>query len=359
MFFNIGMSSSINFPVHLTHLGLCIDLDPGWTITSDFVSKGLNENKCTIYFRETHIEIDVGVNRAFPLFYNNENISNIIPYDTEYTDENDTGVINNQVQIKQPTQSIIFKSLGLADCELLDHLYDYLDTKIKTFNSDLPIKLFPTGGVDISLLISFILKHKIPYELLTAEYKAMDYFTCHNRNLIGRHWAYRDIHYWTSPSILLSGTHGDEMMLRNPQHAYIVGKLNGENILDTLKDHTSYYHSDYFLRKKHQHLYDKADQLMLTAEQANNFILKSNASDYQHWHLGETLTWTPLNDLKITNIFLNFSYQTLRGQILDAAVTKELIKRNNPKHLSLISPQKNINHFNHLYKIFEKTEELS
>ena len=98
---------------------------------------------------------------------------------------------------------------------------------------------------------------------------------------------------------------------------------------------------------------------MLTAEQANNFILKSNASDYQHWHLGETLTWTPLNDLKITNIFLNFSYQTLRGQILDAAVTKELIKRNNPNHLSLISPQKNINHFNHLYKIFEKTEELS
>lgn len=359
MFFNISITRNDNFPIHLEHNGVCIDLDPGWTLTETKLYKGLKENQCTINLLDTGIEIDTGDKRAFPVYYNNDNVSNLINYETVYNTNEDLSLFNDTVKFLKTPHSTEFKNLNLNDCELFDCLYDYLDDKIKNFETDSPIKIFPTGGVDISLLISFILKHKKKYELLTYEYKDMDYFVCHNRSLIGNNWAYRDIHYWREPSILLSGTHGDEMMLRLPQHAYMLGKINGENILGTLKDNPNLYHSHYYLRSKQQKSYDEVDSLNLNESQAKDFILGRNSFDYQHWHLGKTLTWTPLNDLTITNIMLNFSYDFLRQQFLDAGISKKLIERNNPQHLKLVSKQKNIDHFNHLHKIFEGQQSLS
>jgi hypothetical protein len=359
MFFNIGLTRNDRFPVHLEHKGLYIDLDTGWTITDSTIHKGLSENQCTFKLVDSGIEIEMGTKRAFPVYYNDSNVSNLIDYEKKYTTNSDLSLINNSITLLKTPHSTEFKNLNLNDSELFDCLYEYIDNKIKNFDTELPIKIFPTGGIDISLLISFILKHNKKYELLTYEHKDMDYFICHNRSLIGNNWAYRDIHYWKEPSMLLSGTHGDEMMLRLPQHAYVLGKLNGENILDTLRNNHNLYHSHYYLRSKQQKSYDEIDSLNLNDSQAKDFILGRNSFDYQHWHLGETLTWTPLNDLEITNIMLNFSYDFLRQQFLDAGISKKLIERNNPEHLKLVSKQKNIDHFNHLHKIFEGKESLS
>jgi len=358
MFFNIGRTRNDNFPFHVEHRGLHIDLDPGWNISDSMIHKGLAENQCTLKLLDTGIEVDMGVKRSFPLYYNSDNVSNLFNYDMQYTTNSGLSLLDDAVKVLVTPHSTKFKNLNLNDSQLFDYLYEYIDSKIKNFKTDLPIKIFPTGGVDISLLISFILKHNKKYELLTYEYKDMDYFICHNRALIGNNWAYRDIHYWTKPSILLSGTLGDEMMLRNPQHAYMMGKIHGENILDELRKNPNLYHSHYYLRSKQQKFYDESDRLNLNEAQAKDFILGRNCFDYQHWHLGETLTWTPLDDLEIANIMLNFSYDFLRQQFLDAGISKKLIERNNPNHLKLVSKQKNIDHFNHLYKIFEGAEIL-
>ena len=280
-------------------------------------------------------------------------------YEIQYGANDGISLLDHSVKFLKNSYSTKFKNLNLPDDEIFDYLYEYIDNKIKNFETDLPIKLFPTGGVDISLLISFIIKHKKKYELLTYEHKDMDYFICHNRAAIGNNWAYRDIHYWTKPSILLSGTHGDEMMLRLPQHAYMLGKINGENILDELRNNTELYHSHYYLRSKQQKSYDEVNSLNLNESQTKEFILGRNSFDYQHWHMGETLTWTPLNDLTITNIMLNFRYAALRDQFLDAGISKKLIARNNPEHLKLISKLKNVDHFGHLHKLFEGIEKLS
>jgi len=357
MFFNIGPTPSDRFPVHVEHAGMCIDLDLGWTINDTIIYKGLPGNECTIQLTTDGIVVDPGPRRTFPVYYNSFNISNLIDYKTTYTSGQDLQVLNARVLAN--TESTTFTKLDLNDDELLDYLYDYIDDKVKNFNPGLPIKVFPTGGVDVALIISFILKHKKDYEFLNAEYKAMDYFTCHNRDNIGNNWAYRDIHYWTEPSILMSGTLGDEMMLRNPQHAYMLAKLNGEDIIEILKANPNLYHSHYYSRSKLKYFYDEADALNLDEEKTKNFILGRNSFDYQHWHMGETLTWTPLNDLIITNIMLNFSYAALRDQFLDAGISKKLIARNNPEHLKLVSKLKNVNHFGHLYKLFEGIDTLS
>ena len=357
MFFNIGSKVSDRFPVQIEHAGMFIGLDPGWNITDKVIYKGLAGNECTIYLNEDTIVVNPGPRRTFPVYYNEDNISNLIEYKTIYSSGQDLTVCNAKVLAN--TESTTFTKLDLNDTELLDYLYDYIDDKVKNFNPGLPIKVFPTGGVDVALIISFILKHKKDYELLNVEYKTMDYFTCHNRASIGNNWAYRDIHYWTTPSILLSGTHGDEMMLRYPQHAYMLAKLNGENIIETLKANPDLYHSHYYSRSKLNYFYEEADALNLNEDQTKDFILGRNSFDYQHWHMGETLTWTPLNDLTIANIMLNFSYSILRDQFLDAGISKKLISRNNPEHLKLVSKLKNVDHFGHLYKLFEGIDSLS
>jgi hypothetical protein len=357
MFFNISSNFSDRFPVQVEHAGMFIGLDPGWNINDKVIYKGLPGNECTIYLNADNIVVDPGPRRTFPVYYNQDSISNLINYSSTYISEQALTVLNATVLAN--TESTTFTKLDLNDDELLDYLYNYIDAKVKNFNPRLPIKVFPTGGVDVALVISFILKHKKDYEFLNAEYKAMDYFTCHNRSSIGNNWAYRDIHYWTTPSILMSGTLGDEMMLRNPQHAYMLSKLNSENIIETLKANPGLYHSHYYSRSKHKHFYDEADALNLDEEQTKNFILGRNSFDYQHWHMGETLTWTPLNDLTITNIMLNFSYSVLRDQFLDAGISKKLLARNNPEHLKLVSKLKNVDHFGHLYKLFEGTDTLS
>jgi len=355
MFFNIGRDRNNEFPVHVEYAGLCISLDNGWTNDNGVISKGLKDNNCVITCKYNKIEITVERRRTFPLFYDDDHISNIINYANEYYINEDLTVLNNTVTVIKSCEPRQFTDLKLNDTQLFDYLYEYLDDKVTNFEDQAPIKFFPTGGVDTGVIMSFVLKHKIPFELLTAEYKDMDYFTCHSRSRLGKFWAYRNIHHWKDPSILLSGTNGDEMMLRNPHDAYLIGKLHGENILKTLADHNT-YHSDYFLRSKHKPGYNDIDNLVLTPEQAKQHVIDRNYCDYQHWHLGNTLTWTPLNDLTLINIMLNFSYPCVRSQLLDAGISKQLIERNNPDLLKFVSPAKNNMNFQHLHKVFEGLE---
>lgn len=355
MFFNISRDSNNEFPVHIKYAGLSIDLDNGWQNNNGVISKGLKDNNCVITCKDDKIEITVDRRRTFPLFYNDENISNIIDYPNTFYADEDLTVLNNTVTVIKSSEPRQFTDLHLTDDQLFDYLYQYLDDKVSNFADQAPIKFFPTGGVDTGVIISFMLKHKLPFELLTAEYKDMDYFTCHTRPRLGKFWAYRNIHHWKEPSILLSGTNGDEMMLRNPHDAYLMGKVHGEDILKTLSS-TVTYHSHYFLRNKHKPGYDEIDQLGLDLAQARQRIIDRNYCDYQHWHLGNTLTWTPLNDLTLINIMLNFSYPYVRTQLLDAGISKQLIARNDPAFLKFVSPSKNNMNFQHLTTVFEGLE---
>ena len=354
MFFNIGPVPNKGFPVHVNYAGLSIDLDNGWTITDDKIYKGIDGVECSIHLANNTISINPGKRRTFPVFYNDTSISNIISYDNQWYEHNPL-VIGN-ITLQPNSEQWVFKQLDLTDEQLFDCLYDYLDTKIKNFMPDVPIRFFPTGGVDTTVIFSFLVKHNKPYEILTAEIKEMDHFACYNRPNFGKFWCYQDIHHWKEHSILLSGANGDEAMLRNPQHAYMLAKLNGENILDTLADIPDSYHSAYYLKSKHKPSYQAIDNFNLNLEESRNYILNSVTFDFQHWHLGNTLTWTPLNDLELTNIMLNFSYPYIREQFIDATITKQLIARNNSDLLKYVSQSKNNVNFENLVNVFEGRE---
>jgi hypothetical protein len=65
------------------------------------------------------------------------------------------------------------------------------------------------------------------------------------------------------------------------------------------------------------------------------------ANDWQHWHLGETLHWTPLRDLEIFKILMRLPLSDAIDQIMDSTLSRALIEKNVPGATELISDQKN------------------
>jgi hypothetical protein len=66
-----------------------------------------------------------------------------------------------------------------------------------------------------------------------------------------------------------------------------------------------------------------------------------NINDWQHWHLGNTLTWTPFRDLEMFKLFARLSVDDLKKQMMCSAVQIELIRRSSPELLSGLANQKN------------------
>jgi hypothetical protein len=64
-------------------------------------------------------------------------------------------------------------------------------------------------------------------------------------------------------------------------------------------------------------------------------------NDWQHWHIGNTLTWTPLRDLEIAKLLFRLPVDDLLGQIMNSDISCRLIEQNKPGLTKVISDQKN------------------
>ena len=95
------------------------------------------------------------------------------------------------------------------------------------------------------------------------------------------------------------------------------------------------FHYTYFKSKTFKSAAFKNKQLLLL-----NLML-STYNDFQHWHLGNTLTWTPLRDPEIFKTVLSLDQESTIQQVMDGAITKALIKRNDPQLINALGKQKN------------------
>ena len=100
----------------------------------------------------------------------------------------------------------------------------------------------------------------------------------------------------------------------------------------------------------HHHLFQKSS--------LNNQVLNILANDYQHWHLGNTLTWTPYKDIKIVKILLQCPIDELIPQLLDGRLSKDLIIDYNPAIIDYLSEYKNHNARENLPKLHEYHSKL-
>ena len=82
--------------------------------------------------------------------------------------------------------------------------------------------------------------------------------------------------------------------------------------------------------------------------------LNVNLNDHQHWHLDNTLTFTPLKDLEITKIMLRMPQEDIVAQIFDGMISKELIRRNFPDLLQFVNRHKNVSNQTTLWRLYQQ-----
>jgi hypothetical protein len=374
MFFSISKIQNEDFPNHLVKNGLHIDFDNGWTVTDNFIYKGYIDSGilkdvidvdqlrtstgkfCVLYFANDGTEIITGERQKFPMYidYENNTVTNIgiAPHTTASIRINVSTITITSPPLKT------FTKLNLTDEEIINEVDNILSTSICKFKTDTPLKLFLSGGVDTLLLASYLIKNDIDYELIMYEHTDMDYFLCRTRSKLKHFWAYPTLQHWRTPNVLISGANGDEMLLRNPIDAFHFFKYNGADLVSACQEN-NLYHSKHFLKEKHIKLYSELDNSSFSSEEElKNYILNRNAIDYQHWHLGNTLTFTPFDNLELNQLMLNLSNEQLSEQLLDAQITKLLIEKNAPELLKYLSPAKNYKNFENLSYIYDGRKKL-
>jgi len=370
MFFHIDKQSQENYPCHWQLGNFSISTDTGWQLAQagdrvvlykGYVDNGpiesfleqivqqvtpqLTGNFCLLTLDQGKVCIKTDLYRSFPIYIGNHNVNNLIPQDriawcdSLVTVDNDFCVTENKFDVIGNTEIKI---------SAIDDIDARLTKKVQQFGQQVsqPIKIFLSGGVDTLLVYSYVKKLQIPHELVWNQHCDLDWFTLQNHSEMQKHWGYTQIHYWKDSTVLASGAPGDEFTLRSPTTANWYLLHHGTNILDLLLDYPSCLHREYFTRytdalRQQIQSYKPADSdADLVWKLCNNV-----SNDWQHWHIGKTLTWTPLRDLELFKMFLSLPRELATQQIMDSAVSKTLIERNSPGLTAVLSDQKNHGNF--------------
>jgi hypothetical protein len=364
MFFSISLTQHDNFAMHWQVDHIHVDTDNGWKSqelnNQLFIYKGYTDqgkldqqltsvdhltlgNFCIIIIDRLQKKIRIVADRyrSFPIYFENgHQVNNLVLLSmTAWTDsllelDFDLNVTEHKVDVIGSIDSA-----ELSYESALDQVHAILIEKTRNFlhNNTLPLKVFLSGGVDTLLVYSYLKNAGAEFELIDYDHLEHDYFWRENDHLIKRNWGYKQLHHWRQPCVLASGTPGDEFMIRSPTTTNLYLSRYNTSIPQLLEQYPNCLHYSYFskymdlFKEQHQTEQDTSDQAIC------NILI----NDWQHWHLGNTITWTPLRDLKIIKILLRMPLLHTINQIIDSEFSKCLIERNVPGATQFISDQKN------------------
>lgn len=362
MFFSIAKTRLNNYPSSQKIHNFYFNCDLGWEFVVDtdaiYAFKGyatdnflenivklkLYENKlkgnfCIIKFTSNNVNIFSNYIRPFPLYLSDNELTNFIE-DKHYSRQlwaNELVALDSNFNLTSAREKIdltVIKTDNIATAvdkikTLLiqneKHTADYFDDK--------PVITFRTGGLDTGLVCALINYLKVDAELTVDDVFEEDTgFVKNNLGSLRKLWGYNQLHNWQESRVIVTGSHGDEYFLRGPKLIATHCAWHDVNFLELLEKNTNCYHYHYFKRDKNLKIFKEAwenrhylkkkfpHKLLLTAH-----LINENANDYQHWHLDNTISWTPLKDLDITRILLGLDIEELIPQFLDGAISKQLI----------------------------------
>jgi hypothetical protein len=311
-------------------------------------------NFCVIVYDPVADEIKIKTDkyRSFPIFVDpSHEINNLVKYD--YIIWADSLItINSELSVNE----VKFDVIGKIDTDPLplsvavDKIDKILNLKTQQFvsHNKRPIQVFLSGGVDSLLVYSYLQKYTNDYQLVKCQHIDYDRFWLLNSHLLKQFWGYQQIHHWNHPCVLTSGAPGDEFMLRSPTTVDLLLKANNYSMLELLSQPqwNNCLHYSYYQKSKHTKLFQE-QTVDLSMDSASLYWNLCNivVNDWQHWHLGNTLTWTPLRDLEIFKLFLRIPIEQSLPKIMNSAVSKQLIDQNKNGLTKLISDQKNTDNY--------------
>jgi hypothetical protein len=305
-------------------------------------------NFCVLVYNSDSntLKIKTDKYRSFPIYYDTTGVTNLLK--TENTAWADSQIeINPDLSIAETKFNIVgeIDATPLTVDQVIEKVNAILEEKTQNFikYADNPIKTFLSGGVDSLLVYSYLQRYTDEFELVKCQHIDYDEFWLKNSGTLKSYWAYSQIHHWNDPCILTSGAPGDEFMLRSPTTINMFVRHYNKSVLDLLESPpwNASLHYTYFKRDKNLEGFAQPIDSTLSKEKLFWEMCNIVVNDWQHWHLGNTLTWTPLRDLEIFKLFLRLPVEQSWGQIFDSEISKKLIEKNKPGLTQLISDQKN------------------
>lgn len=374
MFFSISKQKDARFLNHQPLGSFYFSHDNEWQIDKNSFFKGYRTpnvshgNWTEIYLTDSgEIKVFHDILRSYPLWWDEENkvLTNLNGSGERiWADETITIKSDNTPKIKK-TELLNFVDDTLKKSDdftnwVVENLSQKLIDFIDTYGNE-SLKFFLTGGIDTGTIFA-LLKYNNKtsnIDMLKHEYFYYDEFLNKNIKVIqNNHWAYNQIHHWDYKCFLLSGACGDEFWFRGPYIISLWAAWHDVDLIKLLQKHKG-YHVGYFLKEKNIHIFEenfknrhKLQEIYPTYQSLRHQILNINANDNQHWHLNNTITWTPFKDLEITNKILSLPFDDIIDQIIDAKLNKNVINAMSPDVLNGISDTKNVNNRKNLKNIF-------
>ena len=357
MFFTVALEPDQRFPNNYQLDGIWINCDPGWQQVDNTFYKGYADNYCRITVDAGCARVEHSIPRSFPLWSTPGRITNLAIESTAHWIDDVVSMDQlGAVTVNKAQLDLVVPVTAITINRAQQQIRQLLDAKLSQVPAG--IKLFCSGGLDTLLLYS-MLAGRHDFELVTDDHYESDTFTEQNCAALNCFWAYKQIHHWTQPTWLATGSHGDEYFLRGPVAIATLTAWHDINFGQLLADNPGCYHYHYF--SKYNDLWTDAwrtrrelQNKYATVQELNNQVLNILANDYQHWHLGNTLTWTPYKDIEIIKILLQCPIDELIPQFLDGQITKWLIEYYSPGMLKFLSTYKNYNSKENLPKLIAK-----
>ena len=370
MFFSVSTKPDSRFTHSTKFQNLVVSYDSGWHCAGNYLYKGYANdfalaaqldcidqqpgNFCVMVFDHEQGTVTVKTSRyrSFPICVNANCIDNLTETVADRIIWSNTEItVDQQLQIteRELDQLGTVPTDVVSTEEVVDRIYNIIDRTVASFlrNNRLPLKVFLSGGVDSMLVYSFLCRHTDQFELVPGEAFEFDDFWTRNKDAICNSWAYNQLHHWLNPCVLMTGTPGDEYMLRSPALANMYLMHHRTSIPEQLDVYGPCMQHRYFSKAENMDIFQaqladkKVQQLVTSRAGLFRQLCNENINDYQHWHLGNTLTWTPLRDLEIFKLMLQLPVEVAVDQIMDSTVSKQLIARNNPELLNYVAVEKN------------------
>ena len=392
MFFSITQEPDLRFPNQCQVNHAWFNSDNGWTrldsailgtvfykgycdtrsmaaVVNDFDHAGAyTGNYCVVQFTLDRIILRHSRNRSFELWYSDTCITNLP------TEDVTTNIwASHEVHIDRDWQltltPVVTDRLPLPEKLTIDQAVEkigqLLDQSVQKFftHNDPDLRLYFSGGIDTLLLYSLLEHNQKPFTVVPYTFYEQDEFTTKNHDALSLLWNYQQIHHWNTPAWLATGSHGDEYFLRGPEIVAMLTAWHDINFLDIIKEYPESYHYTYYLKKpeiwegywnQRYHLREQYPTEELLHKQIINFLL----NDYQYFHLGNTLTWTPYKDINIVRILLQCPITELIPQFLNADLNRRLIARTDKSLLTALSKHKNHNSNENVMMLLKRNKNI-
>lgn len=376
MFFELAHDHNHDFPTNIDlPNGLVFNCDSGWRkfesqgrtlVYKGYHTEGCPDeelfarilqdhtpryrgNFCLVIGDAQHVTITHSHPRSFPLVHQGDTVSNLRP-DLASIGSNEYLTITGGFEVtRRFCEPFTVEHREYTLEQGLDAVHELLSESFERFLSrnSRPLKVFLSGGMDTTTVYTYLKHFTTDYELVDYEYQKHTHFYRMNyHSKVKRFWSYTHFHTWgDSPAALVTGAHGDEIFLRSQDFVNLLLMHHGEDIHHLLDKNPDCYHYKY-LQRHTEHINKQRESKLIQSvinslPHLKKYMINRATNDHQHWHMDETLFFTPLFDIRVLQVMMGLPKEVLVQQALHGEFNRMLIERIDPDNLKLISREKN------------------